>query len=328
LEWELWAYKKGKIYPRDQLKFIGRHVYTTIPKMKRGDRLAERLQEVGYYTVAVPYAGHNAFFREGVGFEVGFDHFVDLSHKRLRSKSSRFVVKEVKKALDTAQAVRAKRPLFLWVHLYDPHESKKRRRRYHKLIRYTDKYVYRLLKELKRRRLSKNSLIMVISDHGESFGEHRYHGHATSMYEEQIKIPFFMKLPDSMKVKSKVIHTPVSQVDVTSTLLVAGGASTKDLDGVNLIELITQKNLKSNRPIFSELHRYFSSKGKRMKDIEVIIHRGFKLMRDRLRKTSRLYHLKTDPKEKKDRYTIDTQEVKELELLLKTFRRQGYPLPK
>jgi len=58
-----------------------------------------------------------------------------------------------------------------------------------------DYEIGRLLDELKRLGLYDRALIIVTSDHGESFGEHEVVGHGQSVYEPEVAIPLLIKHP-------------------------------------------------------------------------------------------------------------------------------------
>jgi arylsulfatase A-like enzyme len=75
------------------------------------------------------------------------------------------------------------RELRRWVDAYD--ES----------LAYLDAELGRLLDELERRGLLDDTVVIVTSDHGESFGEHDliYHGH--SLYREQLQVPLILRYP-------------------------------------------------------------------------------------------------------------------------------------
>jgi arylsulfatase A-like enzyme len=90
-------------------------------------------------------------------------------------------------------------------------------------IRTVDRYIGKMIEELKKKNLWNNLLLIVVSDHGEHFSEHHkgffdYHGR--DLFEEFIRIPFIVKYPSSMRRPSMhKIDTPVSLIDVTPTVL-------------------------------------------------------------------------------------------------------------
>jgi arylsulfatase A-like enzyme len=63
------------------------------------------------------------------------------------------------------------------------------RDRYLNALRETDEGLGQLVEELDRRGLTRDTLIVVMGDHGESFGQHGIGGHGVDIYEESIHIP-------------------------------------------------------------------------------------------------------------------------------------------
>jgi arylsulfatase A-like enzyme len=61
-------------------------------------------------------------------------------------------------------------------------------------------------------------MIIVTSDHGESFGNHDIMTHGFSLYEEELKVPLLIKYPSSQPLKG-IMADPVSLVDVLPTIL-------------------------------------------------------------------------------------------------------------
>lgn len=79
-----------------------------------------------------------------------------------------------------------------------------------------------LLERLKELGLYDETLIIFLSDHGEAFFEHRTWGHGRSLYDEEIRMPFVVKLPgkEGAGTRSAVA---VEQIDVVPTILEAAG---------------------------------------------------------------------------------------------------------
>lgn len=84
-------------------------------------------------------------------------------------------------------------------------------------IAYTDFYIGKFLNEMKKQGLFKNTIIVVVSDHGEEFGERGVWGlHAYSLYNELIKIPLIIKAPQLGSGKDKNI---ISTIDLAPSIL-------------------------------------------------------------------------------------------------------------
>lgn len=326
IDWDLWSYSRGRISPfsslsKEERSDLGkRATFTTVPRVASGGMLAERLRSVGYSTSAVPYAGVNDFFRPDLAFARGFTDFVDLTERKWKPPTSKRVMK-----LSLAQLQSAKTPWFHWVHLYDPHEAKRSKKRYNSYVRAVDSALEGTLGKL-RDQLSETAIVL-LADHGEAFGEHRHHSHGTSLYDEQALVPFVLCLPG---VEGKRLVEPVAAIDATATLLAMTGAPTQDLDGINLLPLLKGTAPSSKRPIFTELHRYMSSKGAPTTDLKGVIFEGYKLILDRRRGTEEFYDLRADPGETHNLAGEDSAEQSRLREILLSFLAKAesrHPLP-
>lgn len=85
-------------------------------------------------------------------------------------------------------------------------------------IRYTSAQVGAFLDKFEAAGLSKHTLIVVSSDHGESLGEHNLWGHGMSVYEPETLIPLIMVLPGRIP-KGAVVSQPVEAIDIVPTIL-------------------------------------------------------------------------------------------------------------
>ncbi len=108
--------------------------------------------------------------------------------------------------------------------------------RYRQAIRYTDKFLAALDVELARLNLTDKTILCVIGDHGEAFGEHGQSGHALIAFDEVLRIPFCLRAPFLIEPGVKVSE-PVSSIDLTPTLLALLGFETGSVgfDGVNAL---------------------------------------------------------------------------------------------
>ncbi len=121
----------------------------------------------------------------------------------------------------------ADRRLFLWVHLFAPHEPYEKHRdfdfgdrdvdRYDSEIAFSDRTLGQLVTLFRRQR--PEGVVIVSSDHGEEFGEHggRYHG--TTVYEEQLRVPMVIQAPGLLK--PRVVEETVQTIDLLPTVLSA-----------------------------------------------------------------------------------------------------------
>jgi arylsulfatase A-like enzyme len=85
-------------------------------------------------------------------------------------------------------------------------------------IVYVDEQIDKLLSELESRGLAENLLVVILSDHGESFGEHGLLQHTNSLYREVIHVPLILWWPGHLPEGEQVAE-PVSISALPATLL-------------------------------------------------------------------------------------------------------------
>lgn len=110
-------------------------------------------------------------------------------------------------------------------------------------IRYTDeRLVEPLMRKLKETGLYDRSTIILTSDHGEEFFDHGGWEHGHTLYDELLKVPLIIKLPDSEFAKKR-IPTIVRLIDIMPTVLdnLGIGGSGLDLDGKSLLPILRGK---------------------------------------------------------------------------------------
>jgi len=93
---------------------------------------------------------------------------------------------------------------------------------YNAEVRHADRVLSELVDWLRERGELENTLLIVTSDHGEEFGEHGVLGHSDSLYAEQLRVPWLMRLPGAATVGERDSR-PVSQLDFAPTVLEAAG---------------------------------------------------------------------------------------------------------
>lgn len=83
--------------------------------------------------------------------------------------------------------------------------------------------------------LDEDDVVVVFSDHGEEFWDHRGFEHGHTLYEELIHVPLVVRAPGVTPGRHAL---PVSLLDITPTVLAALGKSTEGLDGVPLQQTV------------------------------------------------------------------------------------------
>jgi len=85
-------------------------------------------------------------------------------------------------------------------------------------ISHLDADLSRLLDGLESDGLAENTLVVLVSDHGEEFKEHDGLAHARTLYEEVLRIPLLMRWPRGLPRDVRVAR-PAQLVDVVPTVL-------------------------------------------------------------------------------------------------------------
>ncbi len=111
---------------------------------------------------------------------------------------------------------------------------------YDEEIEYFDYSFGVLIRELERRGILNDSVIVLVSDHGESFLEHEFIAHCFSVYDSEIKIPIAMRFPDRIPAGGRRLSMPVGLIDVTPTVLGYLDIDTESLSfkGRNLLQYL------------------------------------------------------------------------------------------
>ena len=124
-----------------------------------------------------------------------------------------------------------------WFQHLSPQQRQGAMDAYDGAINYVDDRIAELMGQLHRRGLDRNTLLVITSDHGESFGEHGLMVHGNALYRELIHVPLIVWGPERIPA-GKRIGTPVSLTSVPATLLEEAGVQPHpDFPGSSLARL-------------------------------------------------------------------------------------------
>ena len=187
-------------------------------------------------TLARHYGFRTAAFYPPAVFFIDTPRFVTFQETRLGFEYAKVEFTDANKRTEQldrymSRALRDK-PLFAWVHLFEPHEPYIRHAEhrltdgktpvddYDSEVRTADAAIGELVRTFRKQR--PNAVVIVTADHGEEFGEHggRYHG--TSVYEEQVRVPLVVVGP--AVARGARSNTVVQTIDLLPTVLSAWGA--------------------------------------------------------------------------------------------------------
>lgn len=209
-------------------------------------------------------------------------------------------------------------PLFLWVHMFDPHEpyvyhtekpfgtglNPSAMDAYDSEIAVADETLGRIVELFEAAR--PDNVLVVSADHGEEFGEHggRYHG--SSVYEEQVRVPLLVR---GEGVRPGRIRTPVQTIDLLPTFLSASGTPRPPrLRGRDLGPLLTGQN--SSRQADPSADEGFAFA--EVVPLAMVARGSERLVCRRAENACALYDVATDPKETKDLGSSRPDRVRQL----------------
>ncbi len=237
-----------------------------------------------------------AFFPEAV-WTVDAERFAKLRERKLDFEYTwiEFAAPDLraKQLADWLAAAPKEKPLFAWVHLFEPHEPYVAHAKhpfgsteldaYDSEIAAADDGLGRMVRAFRAAR--PGAIVVVSADHGEAFGEHRARYHGTTVYEEQIRVPLVVSAP-GLVAEGRVVSRPVQLVDLFPTMLSAYGIPRPPrVRGVDLGELLARAEPRAGAGVaFSEVE-----------DQAMFARDDVRLVCNRKIVTCALYDLKSDP---------------------------------
>jgi len=175
---------------------------------------------------------------------------------------------------------------------------------YQQSLQYLDTQIGRLMSHLARSGYDANTIIIVVSDHGEEFLDHGRWGHwESNLYDEILRVPLIIQLPNGPQ--GQVIRQQVRLLDLMPTILdLCGCPLPSDLMGVSLAPLWAQAEAEYEGEVaISEMRR---DPWHRI----AVRTEAFKYIWDSKRPAQPLlYDFRADPGEKQDVSQHHPQEV-------------------
>jgi len=205
--------------------------FTAPPLAQKFRTLAQAFHDHGYATGAVV---SSFVLDRSWGLDRGFDYYDDKFAGSSYLKSNLALVeRRADGSVDAATAWLAHhrdRPFFFWLHLYDPHSpynppepfrTQYRGREYDGEIAYADSQLGRLTNWLKRTDLYQRTSIVLLSDHGESLGQHGEKEHGFFIYNSTVHVPLIIKpaAGATLKLRLRPTSAPVESIAVAPTIL-------------------------------------------------------------------------------------------------------------
>ncbi len=199
--------------------------------------ITEQLYDMGYDTAAFvsAFVLHSKY-----GLGQGFATYEDSVGDSIRG-----LVIDERPANETCNQLLAwlkkprRRPFFVWLHFFDPHEAysppdewAKRYPRdpYQGEIAFADSELGIALEAMD----LDNTLVVFTGDHGESLGQHGETSHGYFAYDSSMLVPLVVRFPDGRDAGTRV-ETPVSLVDIAPTILAyLGQPPLPDADGIDV----------------------------------------------------------------------------------------------
>lgn len=281
--------------------------------------LAEMMKQDGYHTYAV-ISSFVLLSKFGLG--QGFDLYDDSlrENRMIHGLDSEIGAQEVYDKFSRWFSKREAGPFFAWVHFYDPHApysppaeyrtqfGSTQQGLYDGEIAHVDHYVGKIIDDLKGASLFDRTVVVIVGDHGEAFGEHEEYGHSIFCYQENLRVPMIM-VNETLFPSGTSVSYPVVLVDLLPTL--ADMFQLEPAAGIQGMVLNTTGKERQDPIYIESLH------GKEERGWAPLVglirypHKYISLPEPEL------YHLEQDPKEGDNLYWKQNQLAKELDSTLK-----------
>jgi len=225
----------------------------------------------------------------------------------------KFIKETVDNAIDTLGQLPPDRPFCAYLYAVEPHRPYARHKGfefgaslndlYDGEIAFTDHHLGRLFDWLEQSGRMQNTMIVIMADHGESFGERGVYRHSSQLFNDQTHVPMIVYVPGQ---SSRRVGEYVTTIDLGATILQTVGLDVPDeYTGVTLLPLMRGEPF-THPPVYGEQTlREKEFPNIRPEDYPqpmnkkymVITQDGFKLITNRNHWYFELFDLKNDPLE-------------------------------
>jgi arylsulfatase A-like enzyme/tetratricopeptide (TPR) repeat protein len=229
--------------------------------------LAEKMKEQGFQTYAL-IASYVLLAR--FGLNQGFDLYDDSLEVNVLIKNYSSEIKADQVYAKFSQWFKKMNPrekFFTWIHFYDAHSPHDPPEEYKKKwgnnpsalydaeLAFVDTYMGKIIDDLKTANILERTLVVIVGDHGEAFGEHQEYGHSIFCYEQNLKVPlvFFNPRIFTGKLKGLRVKNRVNLIDIMPTILeLYGQEISGEVQGQSFVHLLTGAPEKKERTFYIE----------------------------------------------------------------------------
>ncbi len=278
--------------------------------------LAQALSDAGFVSIALTGGG---FVGSVFNDHLGFDHFAE--YNTAASDDLPFVLADALPAIRRFE----NNPTFFFLHTFAVHESppsevawhekhgalrtfrpdaravETAREFYAQIVKQADDDLAPLLEELRSINKTRPVLLVIISDHGEAFGEHRNFRHGfgdrhVTLHDEVVRIPIIVWGP-ALIAPGQSSRRPTMLVDIAPSILAAAGvAIPHSMRGSNLWPLWSSDGVQGTKPTLGSVSHTQGAWSLRTEEAKLIARMSGR----QGGAGSSLYDLKDDPGEQKD----------------------------
>ena len=301
--------------------------------------LFEALHDAGRRTFGI---FSHPYLAATLGMARGFDEWSNDGAHRLSDVDDVAAPRITARVIAKLESLRdSPRRFVLWTHLFDPHNDYVPHREfpvasnlapaarlealYDGEVSFVDLYVGKILDELERSGLARNTAVVIFADHGENFGEHALGGqavfyHGRTLYDETLRVPLIIAVPG---LAPRVVTQPVMLMDLAPTILdLVKAPRPANFTGRSLLPLMLGETA-APWPVVAEVMPTDGTK----RSLRMIVDGGFKLIVSP-DAGDELFDLTRDPDEQENLAASDGDRVRALKGELRRFRFGPYTLPR